>query len=102
MKLTPSSCRPVRSGFDQARAEIEQPGESLLGGGELILRCRAEISENHRWDTIAEVAINEGWSLTFFSDDSVRFAKLQSLWRFSDCCTNGKPAGENQRAFALT
>ena len=58
------------------RAEIEQSGESLLGRGELNLLCMGEISEDHRWNVIAQIAINEGWSFTFFPDDSVRFAKM--------------------------
>jgi hypothetical protein len=58
------------------RAEIEQSGESLLGRGELNLLCMGEISEDHRWNMITQIAINEGWSFTFFPDDSVRFAKM--------------------------
>jgi hypothetical protein len=57
------------------RGEIEQLGETLLEPGELNLLCRGEISEDP-WNMIAEIAINEGWSFTFFPDDSVRFAKL--------------------------
>jgi hypothetical protein len=58
------------------RSEIEQSGESLLEPGELNLLCQGKFSDDHRWKTIAEIAINEGWSFTFFPDDSVRFAKL--------------------------
>jgi hypothetical protein len=58
------------------RSEIEQSGETLLEPGELNLLCRNEISDDRRWNLIAELAINEGWSFTFFPDDSVRFAKL--------------------------
>ncbi len=58
------------------RAEIEQCGETLLEPGELNLLCRGELSEDHRWNTIAEIAINEGWSFTFYPDDSVLFAKI--------------------------
>jgi hypothetical protein len=58
------------------RTEIEQSGEILLEPGELNLLCNGEISGDHRWNTIAEIAMNEGWSFTFFPDDSVRFAKL--------------------------
>ena len=58
------------------RAEIEQAGETLLEPGELNLLCQGEISDDHRWNMIAEIAINEGWSFTFFPDDSVRFAKF--------------------------
>jgi len=58
------------------RSEIEASGESLLEPGEFSLLFQDEISEDYRWKTIAEIAINEGWSFTFFPDDSVRFAKL--------------------------
>ena len=58
------------------RAEIEQAGETLLEPGELNLLHRGELSGDQRWKTIAEIAINEGWSFTFFPDDTVRFAKL--------------------------
>jgi hypothetical protein len=58
------------------RTEIEQSGETLLEPGELNLLCLSEISDDYRWNIIAEIAINEGWSFTFFPDDSVRFAKM--------------------------
>ena len=58
------------------RAEIEQSGETLLDPGELNLLCRGEILDGHRWKMVAEIAVNEGWSFTFFPDDSVRFSKL--------------------------
>ena len=58
------------------RAEIEQSGETLLEPGELNLLCLGEMSDDYRWNIIAEIAINEGWSFTFFPDDRVRFAKL--------------------------
>lgn len=58
------------------RSEIERSGESLLEPGELTVLSQGEISGDYRWKTIAEIAINEGWSFTFFPDDSVRFAKL--------------------------
>ena len=58
------------------RAEIEQLGETMLKPGELSLLCRGEILEGDQWKMVAEIAVNEGWSFTFFPDDSVRFAKL--------------------------
>jgi hypothetical protein len=58
------------------RAEIERSGETLLDSGELNLLCRGEIPDGYRWKMVAEIAIDEGWSFTFFPDDSVRFAKL--------------------------
>lgn len=62
--------------IQKMRAEIEQSGETLLELGELNLLHRGELSEDQRWKTITEIAIKEGWSFTFFPDDSVRFAKL--------------------------
>lgn len=68
--------RAVHPRVQKMRTEIEQVGETLLEPGELNLLCKGELSEDHRWNTIAEIAINEGWSFTFFPDDSVLFAKL--------------------------
>lgn len=68
--------RAVHPRIQEMRSEIEQSGESLLEAGELSLLCQDESSEDYRWKTIAEIAINEGWSFTFFPDDSIRFAKL--------------------------
>lgn len=58
------------------RAEIEQSGETLLEFSELNLLCRGEILERDRWKVVVEIAINEGWSFSFFPDGSVRFSKL--------------------------
>ena len=62
--------------IQRMRAQIEQSGETLLEPEELNLLYRGELSEDLRWKTIAEIAINEDWSFTFFPDDRVRFAKL--------------------------
>lgn len=58
------------------RTEIEQRGETLLQPDELNLLCLGEISDARRWNRIAEIAISEGWSFTFFPDARVGFAKL--------------------------
>lgn len=58
------------------RAEIERSGETMLDPDELNLLCRGEILDGDQWKRVAEIAVNEGWSFTFFPDDSVRFAKL--------------------------
>jgi hypothetical protein len=68
--------RAVDPRVQRMRAEIERSGETLLDPGELNLLCRGEIPDGHRWKMVAEIAIDEGWSFTFFPDDSVRFAKL--------------------------
>lgn len=49
----------------------------MLAPAELSLLPRGSLSEDQRWEMIADLAINEGWSFTFFPDDSVRFAKLK-------------------------
>lgn len=68
--------RAVDPEVQRMRAEIEQSGETVLARDELNLLCRGEILDWHHWKTVAEIAINEGWSFTFFPDDSVRFSKL--------------------------
>ena len=68
--------RAVNPDVQRMRAEIEQSGETVLERDELNLLCRREIPVRHHWKTVAEIAINEGWSFTFFPDDSVRFSKL--------------------------
>ena len=68
--------RAVDPRVQRMRAEIEQSGETLLEPGELNLLCRDEVLDRDQWKTVAEIALNEGWSFTFFPDDSVRFAKL--------------------------
>ena len=62
--------------IQKMRTEIEQSGEALLEPGELNLFHRDELSEDQRWKTIAKIAMTEGWSFTFFPDDTVRFSKL--------------------------
>ena len=59
--------RLIESRVQMMRGEIEQSGESRLGRGELNLLCPDELSEDHRWKTIAEIAINEGLELHLFS-----------------------------------
>lgn len=61
------------------RAEIEQSGETLLEPNELNLLGQGEILGRHRWQIVAGIALCEGWSFTFFPDDSVRFSKLPPL-----------------------
>jgi hypothetical protein len=68
--------RAVHPRVQKMRAEIEQHGETLLEPGELNLLCRGDLSDDRRWNTIAEIAINEGWSFTFYPDDSVLFSRL--------------------------
>jgi hypothetical protein len=62
--------------IQRIRTEIEQSGETLLELAELNLLHRGGLSEDQQWEAIAKIAINEGWSFTFFPDDRVRLAKL--------------------------
>lgn len=66
----------VEPQVQQIRYTIEQFGESILSPKELTALCKGEISGEHRWNVIANIAINERWSFTFFPDGRVRFAKL--------------------------
>jgi len=68
--------RAVDPRVQRLRSEIERAGEALLEPGEITALCQSEISDDSKWNFIAGLAINEGWSFTFFPDDSVRFAKL--------------------------
>lgn len=68
--------RAVDPRIQRMRAEIEQSGETLLRPDELNLLGRGEILDRHRWQIVAGIALCEGWSFTFFPDDSVRFSKL--------------------------
>jgi hypothetical protein len=65
----------VEPQVQKIRADIAQSGESILEHKELRALCQTEISE-HRWNVLARIAIDEGWSFTFFPDGRVRFAKL--------------------------
>lgn len=39
--------------------------------------CPEGESATNQWNAIAKIAIDEGWSFTFFPNGSVRFAKLE-------------------------
>jgi hypothetical protein len=43
---------------------------------ELRVLCADVVLVSNQWGAIAKIAINEGWSFTFFPDRSVRFAKF--------------------------
>ncbi len=58
------------------RHEIQENGESIVRCQELRVLCADEVSGSGLWNAIAKIAINEGWSFTFFPDGSIRFAKL--------------------------
>lgn len=48
----------------------------MLEPAELNLLRGRELSGDQGWETIAKLALREGWSFTFFPDDRVRLAKL--------------------------
>ena len=58
------------------RHEVDQYGESIVRSDELRVLCADVVLPGNQWDAIAEIAISEGWSFTYFPDGSVRFAKL--------------------------
>ena len=62
--------------IQRMRADIERSGETLLEPGELDLLRGGELLQDQQWKMIAEIAMSEGWSFTFFPDNRVRFAKL--------------------------
>jgi hypothetical protein len=66
----------LKSQVERIRHEIQEYGESIVGCEELRVLCVNEASESGQWNVIAQIAISEGWSFTFFPDGSVRFAKF--------------------------
>jgi hypothetical protein len=60
------------------RHQIEQDGEAIVGEMEL-LAFSWDTSGHGQWDFIAQIAIQESWSFTFFPNGDVRFAKLDVL-----------------------
>ena len=58
------------------RREIQENGESIVGCEELRVLCDDVVLPSNQWEAVAQIAIIEGWSFTFFPDCSVRFARL--------------------------
>jgi hypothetical protein len=62
--------------METVRREIQEHGESLVGCEELRVLCPDEVPVCTQWYRIAKIAMQEGWSFTFFPDRTVRFARL--------------------------
>lgn len=60
------------------RDAILEYGECVVGRDQLRMLCPEGESATNQWNAIAKIAIDEGWSFTFFPDGSVRFAKLET------------------------
>lgn len=71
--------RPVlESQIETMRSAVQLRGECVVPYHELSALCANALPPRNEWEEIAKIAIDEGWSFTFFPDDSVRFAKLGS------------------------
>lgn len=66
----------IEGQLQRMRVDIEQFGESILSNKEVIALCQFDVAGERQWSLIAKIAINEGWSFTFYPDGRVRFAKL--------------------------
>jgi len=67
---------PLTSPIDRIRYEIQDHGESTIGGKELFGLYPKTGFKSGRWDSIAKIAIRERWSFAFLPDESVCFASL--------------------------
>jgi hypothetical protein len=68
----------LKSQIETMRRDVEVQGECIVRYDELSVLCAHAIPPRNQWEEIAKIAIDEGWSFTFFPDRSVRFAVLQS------------------------
>ena len=69
--------RPVlESQIETMRRAVQVRGECIVPYDELRALCAHALPPRNQWEEIAKIAIDEGWSFTFFPDRSVRFAKL--------------------------
>lgn len=58
------------------RRDVRVRGECIVRYDELRVFCADVFPPINYWEAIAKIAIDEGWSFTFFPDRSVRFASL--------------------------
>jgi|GEM_PF-1700977 len=68
----------VGSQIETVRHDIRVYGEAIVPYAELGALCADAVPPINYWEAIAKIAIDEGWSFTFFPDRSVRFAVLSS------------------------
>ena len=66
----------LKAQVETIRREVDECGESIVRCDELRILCEDVVLSSNNWEAIAKIAINEGWSFTYFPDGSVRFAKL--------------------------
>ena len=66
----------VGSQIERLRHNVQVYGECIVPYGELGALCSDAVTPVNYWEAIAKIAIDEGWSFTFFPDRSVRFAAL--------------------------
>lgn len=64
--------------IETMRRAVQDRGECIVPYEELSALCADAIPPRNQWEEIAKIAIDEGWSFTFFPDRAVRFAKLVS------------------------
>jgi hypothetical protein len=57
------------------RKEILSSGESIANCAKLLVLC-PDVAISGQWGEIAKIAIDEGWSFTFFPNGDVRFANI--------------------------
>jgi hypothetical protein len=58
------------------RAEIERRGQSIIACDELLALAPPKVPIRSQFDHIFATAQNEGWSLEFRPDGTVRFGEL--------------------------
>lgn len=68
----------LESQIERMRRDVQVRGECLVPYDELRALCEDALPPRNQWEEIAKIAIDEGWSFTFFPDRSVRFAVLSS------------------------
>jgi len=64
------------SQIETMRRAVQVRGECIVPYDELSALFAHALPPRNQWEEIAKIAIDEGWSFTFFPDRSVRFAKL--------------------------
>lgn len=68
----------LESQIETMRHAVQLQGECVVPYDELSALCAQALPHRNQWEEIAKIAIDEGWSFTFFPDRAVRFAKLVS------------------------
>jgi hypothetical protein len=65
--------------IEMIRREIAETGESIVGCEELRVLCPDEVPPGIQWNAVANIAMSEGWSFTYFPNGNVAFANLVPL-----------------------